>query len=56
MPGYRVFDDLVIADPATPPPTGFTSASIGGASRPRGLPASRFRFGQAAIASPMLIF
>lgn len=31
MPGYRIFDDLVIADPATPPPSGFTSASIGAA-------------------------
>lgn len=31
MPGYRVFDDVVIADPATPPPAGFTSASIGDA-------------------------
>ncbi len=31
MPGYREFDDVVIADPATPPPSGFTSAAIGAA-------------------------
>lgn len=31
MPGYRIFDDVVVADPATPPPAGFTSATIGAA-------------------------
>lgn len=29
MAGYREFDDVVIADPASPPPSGFTSATIG---------------------------
>lgn len=29
MPGYREFDDVVIADATTPPPSGFTSAAIG---------------------------
>lgn len=29
MPGYREFDDVVIADAASPPPAGFTSAAIG---------------------------
>ncbi len=31
MPGYRILDDVVIADPATPPPSGFTSATVGAA-------------------------
>lgn len=31
MPGYRIFDDLVIADPATPAPSGFTTGSVGAA-------------------------